>query len=509
VNKVACVFGAALLAIPLFPIEACAQASQYVLHKFKKIQLSNEYWSEGAAIGDIDRDGKVDAIVPPFWYSGPDFKTRHSFYPANNKFTFTNPDGTTKTIPGFNGGVLSTGERAFADTFLAVVADFNGDGWPDILVGAFANLTPDGKLPIPAQVPRTMAYWYENPGAEGLRAGVDWKRHIVTDEISSESLQYVDLLGDGHPVLLGMHDHRVGYFKSDPKDSYSPWIFYPISEKSDEYEWYNHGLGFGDITNSGRNDIVYNDGWWKQPEVNDPARPWKFSPYPFQVGPDQFKLNTYAPNLKVAWNVDIDADGVADLYHLSTYGGSQMSVYDVNGDGLPDIITTICAHKFGLVWWEQLKDHDPMGNILFKRHTLIYKKPSDNKYGLLITQMQALAMTDIDGDGLKDIVTGKHFWAHGNGSERPFDPDPNAPAVLYWFKLVRSEGSVDFVPYLIDDDSGTGNQITIGDIGGRGLPDIVTANKKGAFVFLHETAQVTQDEWTKAQPPVLYPAAKQ
>lgn len=471
--------------------------------------LTNEYWSEGAAIGDIDRDGRMDVIVPPFWYGGPDFKTRHTFYPADHSFTVTEADGTKRIIPGFDGGALSEGKRLFAETFFVATADFNGDGWPDILVGAFANLGPQGNLPVP-EVPRTVAYWYENPGKEGLRAGVDWKRHVVTDEVSSESLQFVDLLKDGHPVLLGMHQHRVGYFKPDPLQPYEPWTFYPISEQSDEYEWYNHGLGFGDLTNSGRNDVIYNDGWWKQPEPNDATHRWRFFPYPFQIGPGETKLNTYLPRLKLTWNVDVDADGVADLYHRTTYGGSHISVYDVNGDGLPDIVTSIDAHKYGLVWWEQLKARDPAGNVLFKRHVLIYKKPSDNKYGLLITQMQAVVMADIDGDGLKDIVTGKHFWAHGNVSEPPQDPDPNAPAVLYWFKLVRNkDGSVDFIPYLIDDDSGTGNQLTVGELNGDGLPDIVTANKKGAFVFVHQVKKITKDEWIKAQPPVLYPEAKQ
>ena len=89
----------------------------------------------------------------------------------------------------------------------------------------------------------------------------------------------------------------------------------------------------------------------------------------------------------------------------------------------------------------------------------------------------------MDGDGLKDIVTGKRFWSHG----RTGDPDRNAAAVLYWFKLVRTHGkSVDFVPYLIDNDSGIGTQVVAGDVNGDSLPDVVVGNKKGTFVHLHE-----------------------
>ena len=98
---------------------------------------------------------------------------------------------------------------------------------------------------------------------------------------------------------------------------------------------------------------------------------------------------------------------------------------------------------------------------------------------------------------MKDIVTGKRFWAHGAHG----DPDPGAPAVLYWFKLVRhKDKTVDFVPCLIDNDSGVGTQVVAGDFTGDKKPDIVVGNKKGTFVFVHETKKVSKDEWEKAQP---------
>jgi hypothetical protein len=103
----------------------------------------------------------------------------------------------------------------------------------------------------------------------------------------------------------------------------------------------------------------------------------------------------------------------------------------------------------------------------------------------------------MDGDGLKDIVIGKRFWSHG----RTADPERNSAAVLYWFKLVRgADHSAEFVPHLIDNDSGVGTQVVAGDINGDGLPDVVVSNKKGAFVFLQEKKAVTHEEWLKAQP---------
>ena len=51
-------------------------------------------------------------------------------------------------------------------------------------------------------------------------------------------------------------------------------------------------------------------------------------------------------------------------------------------------------------------------------------------------------LVDINGDGLKDLVTGKRWWAHGKGDAKPDDP-----AVLYWFEAKKSkDGIVTFTP---------------------------------------------------------------
>ena len=71
----------------------------------------------------------------------------------------------------------------------------------------------------------------------------------------------------------------------------------------------------------------------------------------------------------------------------------------------------------------------------------------------------------------------------------------------------RPDGAIDYVPHLIDADSGVGTQIAVADLNGDGRPDIVIGNKKGLFVFIQEVRPVSREEWRKAQPPVLYPAA--
>ena len=52
-------------------------ADELTLHTFKKVQLSDQFWSEGANLGDFNKDGKLDVVSGPFWWEGPDFKKRH------------------------------------------------------------------------------------------------------------------------------------------------------------------------------------------------------------------------------------------------------------------------------------------------------------------------------------------------------------------------------------------------------------------------------------------------
>ena len=383
---------------------------------FEKITLSNKFYSEGAGVGDFNRDGYKDVVIGAQWYEGPDFKRKHEYRP----------------IKEFD-------PAEYSETFYLYGKDINGDGWDDILA---------------IDIPGKPAAWYENPkGKEG-----HWKRIEVVPWVGNESPGLDTVVGDARPELLFNTDGYLGYAEIGWENPYKEWKFHKISTAKGAFFIYTHGLGVGDINGDGRKDFVESMGWWEQPETLDKGTAWKFHRFHF------------------------------------TDGGAQMIVTDVNEDGLNDIITVWHPHKYGLVWWEQTRSE---GKIDFIKHILTGEKESDSPYGVKFSQAHALALVDIDGDGLEDIVTGKRWWAH----RPPIDPDSDAPAVLYWFKKVRNkDGTIDFIPFLIDDDSGVGTQITIEDLNGDSSPDIVIGNKKGEFIFLSKREKVTKEEWEKYCP---------
>ena len=164
------------------------------LHTFKKVKATDQFWAEGAAIGDFNHDGKMDVVSGAYWYEGPDFKKRHEVYPATATFKRKKADGVEQTIPGFEGALGVN--NAYSDCFLTFTYDFNGDGWMDVIVYGF----PGKEVP-----------WFENPQN---RPG-HWPRHVIFDVLDNESPCFMDITGDGKPEILCCSKGFIGYAEAD------------------------------------------------------------------------------------------------------------------------------------------------------------------------------------------------------------------------------------------------------------------------------------------------------
>src|SRR6266545_3133780 len=365
----------------------------YLLHTFKKTRLSDKFWCEGANFGDFNHDGKGDIVSGPYWYEGPDFQKRHEYDPATQTFKKKNAEGGEETIDGFEGALGAN--NAYSVNFFAFTYDFNKEGWDDILILGF---------------PGEISAWYENPkGREG-----HWQKHVVLDVTDNESPTLADITGDGKPEIVCSSKGSYGYAEPDWSDPRRPWNFHPISPNN-KYGKFTHGMGVGDVNGDGRPDLLEKDGWWEQPKslAGDPV--WTFHPYKFGTG------------------------------------GAQMYACDVNGDSLNDVITSIAAHGYGLSWYEQVKQN---GETTFQEHVILEKEKKPNPYGATFSQLHAVDLIDMDGDGVKDIV-----------------------------------------PHRIDDDSGVGTQVVTGFCSNKKYPDVVVGNKKGTFYIRHDVEKVGKAEW--------------
>ena len=402
----------------LLPIVSTARAQDFRMHSFDRQQLSDVYYSEGIAAGDLNGDGVTDIVYGPHWYAGPEYTAKQEIYPA---------------VPQNRNG--------YADNFFNWVHDFDRDGANDILVVGF---------------PGTPAYVYRNPGNEGL-TGL-WEKHQVADSVSNEAPQFADITGDGVPELVCTRKGHYGFYVPQPAEPLAAWKFVSISEPTAPTP-FGHGLGIGDVNSDGRLDMIATDGWMEQPAGGAVEGIWKFHDHPF------------------------------------ARAGADMFAYDVDGDKDADIITSLSAHDFGLAWYENTGT-DADGEIQFEQHLLMGTTKEESPYGILFTELHAVKLADMNGDGLLDIVTGKTYWSHHAQS-----PMWDAGAVVYWFELSRNDdGSLDYIPHLADGEAGIGRGLVVEDLNKDGMIDIACGGMKGANVLRHTVKTVTEAEFQQAQP---------
>ncbi len=347
-----------------------------------------------------------------------------------------NGDGVADVVAGpwwYEGPAFTTRHALYpAKTFQRLKYSDNFFAW-------IHDIDRDGRNDIfVVGFPGDEAYWLRNTGKPDA-----FEKHVVFHGVDNESPWFVDVDGDGHPDLVCQNQDRLGFVSMDPSDPRKPWRF-RVARSKGAGPKFTHGLGVGDLNGDGRLDIVHKLGWFEQPAdlTGDPE--WTFHPVAFSP----------------------------------SHGGAQMLVTDVDGDGDADVVTAYAAHGWGLAWFEQRDDGT------FVAHEVL---PPTRAPGN-VSELHALALADLDGDGLLDVVTGKRWWSHGPTKDGNKD-GANDPAVLLGLLLRRDAGGARYVPVVLDDESGVGTQVSAGDVDGDGRCDVVVANKRGTFVLLQRDAK--------------------
>ncbi len=344
------------------------------------------------------------------------------------------------------------------------VADFNKDGKLDVVAGPFLYLAPefrpqkirevksdvkeDGKgyahdfmnLPLDVNADGCLdvvsgnwftkeTWWFQN-----VLPGKDlWPTHVIEKTGHIETGILVDVDGDGKATdflpdtqltclyQLGRGGKLGGFFARD----------------SVSHDKCDMGRGCGDLNGDGRNDILTPDFWYEQGADGS----WKKHPY----------------------DVGFSDKGRA-LGHASN-----LIVFDVNKDGLNDVLVS-SAHKYGIFWYEQLKEKDAKGELQFRRHVI------DDTW----TQAHYLGWGDIDNDGVPELITGKRFMAHNGG-----DSDEYGRLGIYYYDFTPGPKPT-FRKYVISFDTGVsvGLNVECADLDGDGDLDLVTTGKWGGPVIL-------------------------
>lgn len=348
--------------------------------QFRKHTLTNDFISEGVAVGDIDRDGDIDVMAGAYWFKAPDW-SRHEIFP----------------------GQVFDGAKGYSNSFLNFSMDVNSDEWVDLIVIDF---------------PGKLAYWYENPKNKDGH----WPKHLIheTVQVGNESPAFVDVDGDGRKDLLcaDSGQKQMVWLRAPDSNEGGAWTRYAISKKNAPgTDRFSHGLGFGDINKDGKKDVVIRQGWWEGGE--DPKQEWTF--HPADLGADCSQMHVLdvnsdgvndvisasAHNYGIWWHEQMkDADSTKWTQHEISKAFSQShssSLTDINDNGQPDLIVgkRFFAHNDTdndpgarepavLYWFE----YQPASSPFFKPHEI----DNDSGSGLNIVA------EDLTADGAVDIA---------------------------------------------------------------------------------------------------------
>jgi hypothetical protein len=285
--------------------------------KFKKTVLTRDFVTEGVAVADLNKDGKIDIIAGYYWFEAPKW-TRHEMAPSR---TF-DP------------------RKEYCESFLNHAMDVNLDGWEDVII---------------IDYPGKPAFWFENPKNKPSQ----WKKHIMADSmgIANESPSFIDIDGDGRLDLLcgDVKKKQIVWLQAPTKKGETAWKRHNLSQENvNGTERFSHGIGFGDINMDGIKDVVIKEGWFEG-KKNQSSGDWVFHAANLGDACSHMQvldingdgkndvLTASAHKLGVWWYEQISENGQINfkIHEISrTTAQTHSSIMaDINGDGRKDYIT--------------------------------------------------------------------------------------------------------------------------------------------------------------------------
>jgi RNA polymerase sigma factor (sigma-70 family) len=409
----------------------------------------------GVALLDYDGDGVLDVFLPGGGYFAGADKTEIKGHPCklyknlgNWKFK-----DVTKEV-----GL----DRIAFYTHGCAVADYDRDGWPDLLVTGY----------------RQVALFHNESDGKGGRRFVDvTKKAGLVDDLWSTSAAWADLDGDGYPDLYVCH-YLDWSFRNHPacsSDGKTLDICPPKQFKAQPHKVYrNHGDGtFTDVSKEAglRGDgkglgVVVAD-------VDDDGKPDLYVAN--DTTANFLYLNRSTPGRIRFDEVGLAAGVAFDALGRAT-GSKGVAAGDYDNTGRPALLVTTYEGEILSLYHNQGKD----GQVRFH---YVSQKAGLGRVGQN-TVGWGCGFLDLDQDGWPNL-----FIANGHVLRHPAGKATLAQRPL----LLRNEGgkfteiSARGGPYFGQDHRGRG--VAVGDLDNDGRIDLVISHLNEPVVLLRNESK--------------------
>jgi hypothetical protein len=341
--------------------------------RFEKRVLDTAFRAEGVTVFDFDGDGDRDVLTGDVAYVAPEWSPR-----------------VLRSRPALDPA------SQFSEAFAVFSGDFDLSAGEDLIVVGF---------------PLAGAIW-----SRPEPAGTDWSAHRIADPASTESPLFLVPQGRSQPALVFTRGSDLVATSFDGgRASTQVLATAPTTIPG-------HGLGHGDIDGNGLSDFLTTIGVF----LASDGGTYRF--VSADLGPDCAQMHVF----------DVDEDGRPDVVSSSAHArgvfwhrqeapvagqdrllftrsviddsfsqSHALEVADLTGDGRPELITGKRRWAHGpqgdvdpnapAVLYAFESRRGPSGTVEWTRHEI--DPEQDSGVG---TQFE---VTDVDGDGRKDIVT--------------------------------------------------------------------------------------------------------